>query len=151
MVRKTGTLSLVAIGALLGAGGCVSQGTHDRVLAQLASTQGDLTRTSQNLAASRQENGRLRGGLSSLAQDCNTTSLRIQSVGDTVASLKSEQRRASDCLMELQRILATQTRTTSGIDQAVSALPAAVSDLGKKASTLADAQPIAPQAHVPLK
>ena len=151
MVRKMGILQLAAVGALMGASGCVSQSTHDRVLAQLAGTQGDLTRTSQDLATSRLESRRLRGGLSRLAQDCNTTSLRIQSVGDTVASLKSEQRSAADCLMELQRILASQTRTTSGLDQAVSALPGEVADLGKKAATLSEARPTAPPRHAPLK
>ena len=124
-------------GVLVTAGGCVSQSTYDKAVADL-----DVART--QIAHSQAENTHLRGGLSQLANETEMTAVRVRSAESGVKTLKSNGQRAAECLAELQQILASQERAIAALDETVAPLLGELAELRKRANELAGLSAPAP-------
>ena len=148
MTKVKGFLAvLAATGVLVATEGCVSRSTHNKVLAELSQTQGDLT-------ASRNDNSRLRTGLDGLARECGATVLRIKSADAAVGKLKENEQRAADCLAELRQIVDSQTRFLMALEKTIDPLENELNGLRDRASALAGPPAAAPgtrltAAHLP--
>ena len=131
MTKVKGVVWLTALAGMVAAtGGCVSRSTHNKVLAELSRTQGEL-------AASRDHNARLRSGLTGLAQECGTTMQRVKSADSAVAKLRETEQRASDCLAEMRQILDSHARFLGSLQETMDPLEGELSGLRDRASALA--------------
>ena len=142
MSRTRVISACVAILVLLAsAGGCVSQSTHDKVLARLAATEASLT-------TSRTQHTQLKQGVGNLALECDSAILRVRSTESAVTRLKQNDKRVAECLAELRDIVASQTRSIQALETMVGPLRDELAKLRKRASALAGPSGPAPQPRV---
>ena len=144
MPKLTRILSYAsAAGVLLCFAGCVTKGTHDKVLSQLAESQTNLATTQaardtldiqhrQALSANR----RMRDGLDDLAEEFKGSTMKMQSAEDALTKLQSNEKRALACLAELQQILAMQGASIASLEEQMAPLAAQLAKLGRRAENL---------------
>lgn len=135
-------------GMLVSLGGCVSSATHKKTLASLDHARAELQRVRADRNVLEQDNTRLKGGLTALANRCRSARMRVLALNAAVSRLKVHQKRVAGALDKLYQAVSSQTGSTAALEAASSPLANEMADIQAKTAALLREPPTPPQGTV---
>lgn len=136
LVRSRMIVCATVAGVMVSLGGCVSNSTHKKTLADLNQTRAGLQqeRTARGLAE--QDNARLKAGLLALSDQCRSAQTQIRTLNAAVVRIKVGERRVAETLDKLYQLVSAQAGSTAALQASSSPLAGEIDDIQARTAAL---------------